>query len=504
MRGPLFRFFPLLSSLCLCASVVQFSYAHPVPNDRHDRTVAVRLTPNAVVVEYRLEVDSATAVSDLLAVIDKKELAGLSKPQHVYDAFARHYAPILANNLIAKLDDELLEFRCVAHRHEVLDHLRCDFRFEADCTRTPGRHRLTFRESNYETQAGLIRLGLADGLAVTLLEARQPGEELKGRAPIDWRPGDEERLRNLSASFEVTAEVPRGRLKMASVDESSDPRAEARAESGGAAALVKRDGPPGEHEAPDDGLLSLFLTSRYGFWATLFLAAVVGAAHALTPGHGKTLVAAYLVGQRGTAWHALFLGLVTTLTHTGIVLVLAAVLYVYFPHGMETGTRRDLQTTLGLVGGLLVACTGFWLLLCRLTGRADHVHLGGGPPHDPAAPVGWWGLTALGVSGGIVPCWDAILMLAVAVAGNLFWLALPMLLAFSAGLAGVLVLLGVLVVRVRGFAGSRWGESRAFRALPVVSAVLVAAIGLWLCYDAMRHADPPPGERAALVAPNPV
>ena len=82
-------------------------------------------------------------------------------------------------------------------------------------------------------------------------------------------------------------------------------------------------------------------------------------------------------------------------------------------------------------------------------------------------------------------------MLLVAVSTNLLWLALPMLLAFSAGLAGVLIAIGIFVVRVKGFAGSRWGQSRLVRALPVISALLVTGIGLWLCYDSFRpHAAP--------------
>ena len=72
--------------------------------------------------------------------------------------------------------------------------------------------------------------------------------------------------------------------------------------------------------------------------------------------------------------------------------------------------------------------------------------------------MSWWGLVVLGMSGGIVPCWDAVAMLLVAVGMNLVWLAVPLLLAFSAGLAGVLVLIGVLVVQVRRFADTRLGE----------------------------------------------
>src|SRR5206468_1967918 len=91
-------------------------------------------------------------------------------------------------------------------------------------------------------------------------------------------------------------------------------------------------------------------------------------------------------------------------------------------------------------------------------------------------PVGWWGLVALGVTGGLIPCWDAIALLALTVGSSAFWLALPLLLAFSAGLASVLVLLGIVVVQARNLAGKRWGDSRLFRALPLASAVVVAGM----------------------------
>ena len=99
---------------------------------------------------------------------------------------------------------------------------------------------------------------------------------------------------------------------------------------------------------------------------------------------------------------------------------------------------------------------------------------------------GWWGLVALGVSGGIVPCYDAIIMLIFAVSARRLWLALPLLLAFSAGLAGVLIVIGILVVQVKGFATSRWGVSRWSKFLPLVSALLVIILGIFLCYRSMH------------------
>jgi ABC-type nickel/cobalt efflux system permease component RcnA len=109
------------------------------------------------------------------------------------------------------------------------------------------------------------------------------------------------------------------------------------------------------------------------------------------------------------------------------------------------------------------------------------------PSHD--GRVGWWSLLVLGVTGGIIPCWDAIALLAVTVGSSQFWLALPLVLSFSVGLAGVLVAIGILVVKARRFAGSRWGEGRIVRALPIVSAILVTALGIWLCYESV-HVEP--------------
>ena len=246
---------------------------------------------------------------------------------------------------------------------------------------------------------------------------------------------------------------------------------------------------PKESHEDRFSLLRLILHSDYGFWLTLLLAFFFGAAHALTPGHGKTLVAAYLVGERGTIWHALFLGLVTTLTHTGIVLILAIIMTL-LPNDAQLTFQKWIQNGLGLVLGLTVACMGCWLLLQRLAGRADHVHIGGGHHHHGSAEqpsaraLSWWGLVMLGVTGGIVPCWDAIILLFYTVGTSRFWLVLPAVLAFSAGLAVVLVLIGVLVVQVPRFVEARGGDGKVLRCVRSSSAAIaVILVGLWLCYE---------------------
>jgi ABC-type nickel/cobalt efflux system permease component RcnA len=525
-------------SLLAVACLVPAAEAHPVGLGIYERTIEVRLAQDRIIVHYRLELTDLTAVKDLLAVGDGKELARLTKPQEHYEAFTRVYAPIPAANLTAQLDGKDLEFQCVHRTHEVLDHLRCDFVFEAPCTLRPGRrYQLTFREDNYDREAGMVRLTLVGGPSFLIEEKNQPDEALRAKSYSELKPGEEARARKASAAFAVIAEEPKGPagrgpaepLASLKLDASGEPLAWLKPESSLTSAEV-RSAPPvsTEPSAPlhgDDGLLRLFLNSERGFWVMLLLAAGLGGAHALTPGHGKTLVAAYLVGQRGTVWHALLLGLVTTLTHTGIVLVLAVALRLYFPHGLTADAQRRVDTILGLIGGALIAGLGAWLLFRRLTGKADHFHLPGhGHPHHShdhhhghdtaghyhdehghAHPLptggGVGGLIVLGVQGGIVPCWDAVVLLLAAVAMNLLWLALPLLLAFSAGLAGVLIAIGIVVVQARGLAGVRWGESRLFRALPLLSALTITGLGLWLCYDRLHPHAAPPGPPPQRVLP---
>jgi ABC-type nickel/cobalt efflux system permease component RcnA len=464
--------------LALGVTLASPTAAHPVPRKQYDRSIVVHLTAEAVVVDYKLDVDEWTAVNDLRFVISKDELAALTRPSEVYAAFSRAYGPILAGNVNATLDKQALEFRCIRTSQQVdKDHLHCEFVFRCAWNPPLGKRcQFALTEDNYAVDPGRIDLSLDVDASFVLYSSQQPDEAVKKRSLTELRPGDATRLRMASATFEVRE------LHAAATPTPSTP-----ASAG--------------DEQPRN-LLHLLLNTEIGFWALMLLAAAFGAVHALTPGHGKTLVAAYLVGERGTVWHALFLGLVTTLTHTGSVLILAVAIALYYPD-----TESDkVQKVLGGVGGLLIAGLGVWLLMRRLSGGPDHVHIGGHGHHHhhhgadadhyhddhghahplPQPAPGWWGLIVLGVSGGIVPCWDAIFMLMYAIAAQRMWLGVPLLLAFSAGLAGVLVAIGIAVVKAKGFAGSHWGESRLFRALPLVSAALITVLGFWLAYDSLH------------------
>jgi ABC-type nickel/cobalt efflux system permease component RcnA len=497
--------------------------AHPVIGDHHDRTLVVRVAPDraagtvVVTVAYRLELNEFTAFRDLQPFSEKVP-PGWQKtdPDKYYDGYIACYGPLLARYFEAKGDGKSLQFKLVKSSHtrrdedgKKLGHVRFDLDFVAAFPLRPGeRQTFTLNESEWMEWKGRIDLALAPA-GVTVLERTEPSAALKAKSPLDYRPGDFEELRRVALTFEAfpvpalllegidglqryaalaTRAAREYRGKTGDVPQANEP---ARPAAGGKTAPA-----PDDHE----NLLDLF-NSESALWLALLLAAAFGAAHALQPGHGKTLVAAYLVGQRGTVWHAVLLGVVTTMTHTGSVLVLALVLQIFFSGNLSAEMQRDLHKGLGLFAGLLVVGLGFWLLLQRLAGRAEHVHIGGGHHHHhhggghhhhhapavpPGAKVGLWGLVVLGISGGIVPCGEAVVILLWALARQQVWLAVPLVLAFSAGLAGVLVLIGILVVRVRGFAASRLGEGRLVRALPLVSAVCVFVLGCWLCYASVK------------------
>jgi ABC-type nickel/cobalt efflux system permease component RcnA len=489
--------------------------AHPVPKDNHDRTLVIHLTPRLVAVDYRLEIDELTAARELPADLIK----GLSSRKEVHEAVSKYLAEDFADKLAAQLDGGALRFRCERRSYILTDHLRCDFRFEAPWSPQPGAsHEFTFRECSYELDDfSILRVRLTADNGVSLNRVTAPDELLLYRPAANRRGDDMERLRRVKASFSLAAAEARGLYKPALPPDLEPPRAGPdspedaavlKAPAHGEVAAVKgyveeRGAEPVTDEQPlprPGNLLTLFLDTRYGFVAMLGMAFLLGSAHALTPGHGKTLVAAYLVGERGTAWHALLLGLVVTLTHTAAVLLVAALLPAFFPQTDPAGP--GVQQAMGLIGGLLIAGLGFWLLLRRLAGQVDHIHLGGGHHHHHhhhhthdhehdhthvAVPVSLWSLIVLGIGGGIIPCPEAIALLGWTVSQGQVHRALPTLLAFSAGLACVLVGIGIGVVYAGRYAGARWNQGDRLRpllrALPLVSAVLVTLMGLWLCYE---------------------
>ena len=236
--------------------------------------------------------------------------------------------------------------------------------------------------------------------------------------------------------------------------------------------------------------------------ALALLAAVgLGAVHGVSPGHGKTLVAGYLIGSRGTMRQAVWLGLTVAVSHTVGVLLLGAVTLA----ATALLLPERVIEWLALGSALLVIGLGGTLLIGQLRQRRsdDHDHDGAGHAHahphphpHPAStpPLSARGLAALGIVGGIVPSASALLVLLVAVSLHRLAFGLLLVGAFGLGMALVLAGISASVVLVRGrLTDGRlpWTRRAAVRrvgaALPVASAVVVVAIGIALTVGAAAN-----------------
>jgi nickel/cobalt transporter (NicO) family protein len=229
------------------------------------------------------------------------------------------------------------------------------------------------------------------------------------------------------------------------------------------------------------GLLILFLLAAAFGW---------GALHALAPGHGKTMVAGYLVGARGTPRHAAVLGLMVTATHTVSVFALGLVTLAASQYILP----EQLYPWLGVLSGLMVVGIGLTVMRSRFrrwralraqpVAENDGRHSGHSHSHHhhPDGPITMRSLVGLGVSGGIVPCPSALVVLIAAVSQHRVGLGMVLILVFSLGLAATLTGVGLAVI---------WGgralqrlrlERRVFGgrlagALPAVSASVIVLAG---------------------------
>jgi nickel/cobalt exporter len=300
-----------------------------------------------------------------------------------------------------------------------------------------------------------------------------------------------------------------------------------------------------------NSLISLTSPSPTVILISLLAALLWGALHAFTPGHGKTVVAAYLVGDRGTARHAAFLGLTVTLTHTVGVFALGGVA-IYLSHYI---LPEALFPWLSVVSGLLVIVIGLSLLFSRSrdlfgtgSGKArhtklshadgpntrshdghdhsyayahvahshphsghehshehvhsahshshgdhEHTHSHGGhthshlPPGADGSKVGIRSLVALGVSGGLVPCPAALVLLLSAISLGRLGFGMLLVVVFSMGLAVVLTGIGLLMVYARRLFERYSFETRIPRFLPVASAAAILCVGLVIVLGAVSQ-----------------
>ena len=239
-------------------------------------------------------------------------------------------------------------------------------------------------------------------------------------------------------------------------------------------------------EAPDrvadNGFSSLI--GRRHLSALVILASLAaaffwGMAHALSPGHGKTIVAAYLVGRRGTPWHAAALGGIVTATHTIGVFALGLVTLAL----SQFIVPETLYPWLNLVSGVLVIAIGVTVFRSRLRHRRAHAH--GHDHHHHDEQLGRGSLLAVGISGGLLPCPSALVVLLAAISLHRVAFGMILIVAFSAGLALSITGIGLVAVLARHVFRRASFDGRLIRLLPATSALVILAAGLAMTVRAL-------------------
>jgi ABC-type nickel/cobalt efflux system permease component RcnA len=262
-----------------------------------------------------------------------------------------------------------------------------------------------------------------------------------------------------------------------------------------------------QQKTPRNMFTELITQQKLSLWF-LFTAGIIaiglGALHALEPGHGKTIVAAYLVGSRGTARHAVLLGMIVTVSHTAGVFALGAITL----YASRYIVPEQLYPWLGVFSGVTIAGLGCYMFLRRWTGTAtDHSHVpGSSQAHWPfgrksqmvteesgqllleeavAKKVSLTQLFTLGITGGIIPCPAALIVLLSAFALHRIALGFFLIVAFSIGLAAVLIGFGMAMVYARrlmthlqidGPLTRRW--------LPLASSAFITLLGAGVAIQA--------------------
>jgi ABC-type nickel/cobalt efflux system permease component RcnA len=437
----------ILVFLCALATlaVPASAAAHPLGNFTVNRFSAVELSGGAVYVHYVLD------------------LAEIPTYQEGDRARAPGFAREIANGLVLELNGTRVALVPVKHKLSTKPGAGglATLRFEAVFRTLRPTHgtKLVFRDANFGDRIGwkevVVRANAGASIRSSTAPAESPSDELRAypkdllRSPLDVT----------SAHAEYTPGSGPGTLP--SLDGGAAP---ARAR-GGLESLIGRGN-------LGSGVIVL----------SLLIAAFWGAAHALTPGHGKAIVAGYLIGSRGKPRHAVLLGAVVTVTHTAGVFALGLITLLL----SRFVVPERLYPWLTVVSGLLVIGVGASVFWGRWRHRRahrrghDHHH-----DHNRGHAHDLRGLLGIGVAAGLLPCPSALVVLLSAIALHRVGFGLALILAFSVGLALTITSIGLAAVLARRAFGRLSLEGWLIQALPALSALVILAIGIGLTLKAL-------------------
>jgi nickel/cobalt exporter len=522
--------------LALCLLIARPALAHPMGNFSVNHYSKLTIDKDGITVRYFIDLAEIPTYQELQqADLTPDNTAGIAR-------FLSTRAQELKSGLVLTIDGRALPLKLLSKDVIFppgaggLPTMKMGFVFRAACP-NPGKHALAYADNNYPGHAGwkeLVLVGPPSLLADPSAPATDRSSELSNY-PTDMLNTPPQVLSatatlTLPAAVPAIAErkpanpVPAHAALATPAAAPSSPRPAA------APAPLQQPAPAPIHlqankqTTPRDAFTQLVTRTNLSPWflvSAAFIAFGLGALHALEPGHGKTIVAAYLVGSRGTARHAALLGVIVTASHTAGVFALGGITLYLARYILP----EQLYPWLGVLSGLTIAVLGAYLLLRRWTGLAvDHSHApGAGHSHwfawkkrpdpglnllgespevfdnapEPAAsaalaardqgrPISLAQLFILGVTGGIIPCPAALVVLLSAFSLHRIGFGFFLIVAFSLGLAAVLITFGMLMVYARRFMGRLTVDGPLTRRwLPIASSAFITILGIAIAVRAL-------------------
>ena len=469
----------LFACIAIVAGPAGGASAHPLGNFTTNVYSGLRVLPGEVRVDYVVDLAEIPALQEVQEMdTDGDGAANEAELKAWADARVLEWR----SGLTLRVDGDDLDLRVLDARaqlepgQEGLDTLR----FEADLVAdAPDEGALTYRDANFEGQIGWREITAVgqDGAAVS-------GSSVPADSVSDALRSYPDDL--LSSPLDVR-----------SATTSFAPGASA---SSSGSSVGEAAGRPGVEGGPFAALLA---NEGLGLMAAgIAVAIALGAWHALLPGHGKTLMAAYMVGSGARVRHAVSVGAAISIMHTASVLALGLLVLTL----ERTFRPESLYPWLGLASGLVALGLGAYLLVARLSAwsRAEHPvgtdaehdhdhdhatgldhehgHGPGGHSHElpaGATPMSPRGLMALALAGGILPAPSALLVMLGAINAHRAAYGITLVLAFSVGLAVSLIVIGLGALKAREVMVRRMSTTMG-RLVPVLSAAAIVGVGAFL------------------------
>lgn len=506
-----------IAVLAIAFALPNVAYAHPMGNFSINHYGKIEVGAQRVDLEYVIDMAE-------IPTFQETQVNGLTTDKNApgVAVYLGRQADVLKNGLKLELNGRLLHLDTISQQVIFppgaggLPTMKMGFHFRANMT-VKGQqfYSLHYTDNNFPSRAGWKEVIAVSSSAVTLSKSSVPSRDRS--AELSNYPTDLLHTPPQTLAADLTFNASPG-------DASNSERSASY--EGGEMKLAAN-----QQKTPRSAFTELVSSNRTDVAFVLsaaVIAAMLGGFHAFEPGHGKTLIAAYLVGSHGTARHAVLLASVVTASHTIAVYVLGIITLFASKWIMP----ERLYPWLGAASGLLVAALGFTLFMRRFiasdsvsTGHHSHAHSHGPGPlahrhtwwgahlHDYASPehqhsheqaehmpshdqtmmrtgeaktISLKSLFVLGITGGIVPCPAALVVLLGALAIHRIAFGMCLIVAFSVGLAAVLVSFGLAMVYARRFF-SRF-ESRGpltERWLPLTSSAVITVIGVTITVQSL-------------------